>query len=127
MPSFMVRKLALDDQQNSTVTQAGSPTAVLAALPGHVPAKLDGAPEVRINFWAWNAQMGCLYANGGPVTTENSLMAKQGIRVNIERQDDNNQLMAQLTALSKAMHDGQNDPTAGVHFVGIMGDGAGAF
>ena len=25
------------------------------------------------------------------------------------------------------MHDGQADPTAGVHFIGIMGDGAGAF
>lgn len=127
MPSFMVPKIALDDQQGSTVSQAGAPAAAFAALPGHEPAKLDGAPEVRINFWAWNSQMGCLYANGGPVTTENSLMARQGIRVNIERQDDNNQLMAQLTALAKAMHDGQSDPTAGVHFIGIMGDGAGAF
>src|SRR3954454_16810756 len=106
-------------------TQGGD--VAFAGLPSETPADLPGAPEVRINFWAWNSQMGCLYSNGGPVTTENSLMAKQGIRVNIERQDDNNQLMAQLTALGKAMHDGRPDPTAGVHFVGIMSDGAGAF
>jgi len=49
------------------------------------------------------------------------------VRMTIERQDDNTQLMAQLTALAKGVHDGQAQPTAGVHFVGIMGDGSGAF
>jgi hypothetical protein len=82
---------------------------------------------VRINFWAWNSQMGCLYSNGGPVTTEGSLMEKQGIKVKIARQDDNSQLMAGLTALAKGLHDGQAQPRDGIHFIGIMGDGAGAF
>jgi OOP family OmpA-OmpF porin len=96
-------------------------------LPSNRPAALSGAPEVRINFWAWNSQMGCLYSNGGPVTTEGSLMEKQGIKVRIERQDDNTQLMAQLTALAKGLHDGTAQPANGVHFIGIMGDGSGAF
>ena len=125
MPSFMVPKISLDD--NATDATHGGSGVAFAALPGKREANLPGAPEVRANFWAWNSQMGCLYANGGPVTTEGSLMAKQGVRMTIERQDDNNQLMAQLTALAKAMHDGQADPTAGVHFIGIMGDGSGAF
>src|SRR3712207_5826500 len=70
-----------------------------AGLPSDEPAALPGAPEVRINFWAWNSQMGCLYANGGAVTTRGSLMEKQGIKVFIERQDDNTQLMSQLAKL----------------------------
>ncbi|HEX8694349.1 MAG TPA: OmpA family protein [Longimicrobium sp.] len=98
-----------------------------AGLPSDEPAALPGAPEVRINFWAWNSQMGCLYANGGPVTTRGSLMEKQGIKVFISRQDDNSQLMAQLTALAAAMHGGNRQPREGIHFIGIMGDGAGAF
>lgn len=102
-------------------------SVAMADLPSDRPADLAGAPEVRINFWAWNSQMGCLYANGGPVTTQGSLMEKQGVKVRIERQDDNTQLMAQLTALAKGVHDGQAQPSAGVHFVGIMGDGSGAF
>ncbi|MBD0321243.1 MAG: OmpA family protein, partial [Gemmatimonadetes bacterium] len=101
--------------------------AAFAGLPSDKPAALPGAPEVRINFWAWNSQMGCLYSNGGPVTTEGSLMEKQGIKVKIARQDDNSQLMAGLTALAKGLHDGQAQPRDGIHFIGIMGDGAGAF
>jgi OmpA-OmpF porin, OOP family len=126
MPSFMVPKIALDDQLQDAGSRSGG-AAALASLPGSKVAALSGAPDVRVNFWAWNAQMGCLYANGGSVTTDGSLMAKQGVHMTIDRQDDNNQLMAQLTALAKAMHDGQTDPKVGVHFVGIMGDGAGAF
>jgi len=105
----------------------GTGTVALAGLPSDRPADLPGAPEVRINFWAWNSQMGCLYSNGGPVTTQGSLMEKQGIKVRIDRQDDNTQLMAQLTALARGVKNGQAQPRDGVHFVGIMGDGAGAF
>jgi outer membrane protein OmpA-like peptidoglycan-associated protein len=101
--------------------------AAFAGLPSDKPAALPGAPEVRVNFWAWNSQMGCLYSNGGPVTTEGSLMEKQGIKVKIARQDDNSQLMAGLTALARGLHDGQAQPRDGIHFIGIMGDGAGAF
>src|SRR5215217_6360249 len=108
-------------------TEKSQSNAAFAGLPSDKPAALPGAPEVRINFWAWNSQMGCLYSNGGPVTTENSLMAKQGVKVRIDRQDDNTQLMAQLSALAKGVHDGQAQPAQGVHFIGIMGDGAGAF
>ncbi|MET0400333.1 MAG: OmpA family protein [Longimicrobiaceae bacterium] len=115
-----VEGLAAADEQTRS-------TAAFAGLPTDRPAALPGAPEVRINFWAWNSQMGCLYANGGPVTTEGSLVAKQGIKAKIARQDDNSQLMAGLTALAKGLHDGQAQPREGIHFIGIMGDGAGAF
>jgi outer membrane protein OmpA-like peptidoglycan-associated protein len=125
MPSFMLPKIALDDQTNAPTLQGSALT--FAGLPSTTVAAMSGAPQVRVNFWAWNSQMGCEYANGGPVTTEGSLMQKAGIKMTIARQDDNNQLMAQLTALAKSMHDGQSDPTDGVQFVGIMGDGSHAF
>lgn len=108
-------------------TEQSQSNAAFAGLPSDRPAALPGAPEVRINFWAWNSQMGCLYSNGGPVTTEGSLMEKQGIKVFISRQDDNSQLMAQLTRLAQGLHSGQAQPRDGIHFIGIMGDGAGAF
>jgi len=127
MGALVPQKVQLDNAPDSAnaFTQGGD--VAFAGLPSSDAASLPGAPEVRINFWAWNSQMGCLYSNGGPVTTEGSLMAKQGIKVRIERQDDNTQLMAQLTSLAKALHDGQAQPTAGIHFIGIMGDGSGAF
>lgn len=108
-------------------TEKSQSDAAFAGLPSDRPAALSGAPEVRINFWAWNSQMGCLYSNGGPVTTQGSLMEKQGVKVFISRQDDNSQLMAQLTRLAQGLHGGQAQPRDGIHFIGIMGDGAGAF
>jgi len=127
VPAFMVPRIALDDRATEAPAAVAGGAVAFAGPPSDRPARLPNAPEVRVSFWAWNAQMGCLYANGGPVTTEGSLMAKQGVRVRIERQDDNAQLMAQLTALARGLHDGDRDPAAGVHFVGIMGDGSGAF
>jgi OOP family OmpA-OmpF porin len=121
------RVQGLDNAPDSGNSFSNGAQVAFAGLPSDRPADLPGAPEVRINFWAWNSQMGCLYSNGGPVTTEGSLMAKQGLKVHIERQDDNTQMMAQLTSLAKGVHDGQAQPAAGVHFIGIMGDGSGAF
>lgn len=117
----------LDNGTDVTNGFKGQGNVAFAGLPSSDPAELPGAPEVRINFWAWNSQMGCLYSNGGPVTTRGSLMEKEGIKVRIERQDDNTQLMAQLTALARGLKNGQAQPADGVHFIGIMGDGAGAF
>src|SRR4051812_4332457 len=61
-----------------------APTAVpvanveQTALPSTSVAKSRGTC-VRINLWAWNAQMGLLFANGGPQTTAGSLVDKAGI------------------------------------------------
>ncbi len=124
MASFSGEKVKLAD--NSPAISLQGTAKEFNPLPTHTVAAIPGS-TVRVNFWAWNSQMGCLYANGGPVTTEGSLMAKQGVKMEIVRQDDNNQLMAQLTSLAKGLHDGNNDPSDGVMFVGIMGDGAAPF
>jgi OmpA-OmpF porin, OOP family len=128
LPAFMVPKVKLDDQvTDSRFNTSGESNVAFAGLPTTKVANLSNVPVVRVKFWAWNAQMGCLLANGGPVTTQGSLMEKQDIKMFIERQDDNNQLMAELTTLAKSMKDGNTDPTEGSHYIAIMGDGSGAF
>ena len=95
------------------------------SIPSNTPAKIN-APEVRWLCWAWNAQMGVMYANGGGKTTEGSLMAKAGVNLNLTRQDDVPQMQAALIKLAKEY---KSNPatTEGAHFVTIMGDGAAAF
>ena len=68
MGALVPQKVQLDNAPDSAnaFTQGGD--VAFAGLPSSDAASLPGAPEVRINFWAWNSQMGCLYSNGGPVT-----------------------------------------------------------
>ena len=88
------------------------------SMPTSTPAKIN-APEVRWLCWAWNAQMGLMYANGGSKTTEGSLMAKNGVNLNITRQDDVPQMQAALIKLAKEY---KSNPatTEGAHFVPIQ-------
>ncbi len=97
-----------------------------AALPSTSVARVN-APEVRMQVWAWNAQMGLMYANGGPQTTKGSLMEKHNVNLTLTRQDDVPQMQNSLISFANALANGDSHPTAGVHYVAIMGDGAGAF
>jgi len=108
-----------------TAPKNASGTVQPLSLPSDKPATIN-APEIRWLMWAWNAQIGAIFANGGPVTTEGSLMEKKGVNLKITRQDDVPQMQA---ALIKFASEYKNTPntTAGAHFVTIMGDGAAAF
>ena len=75
---------------------------------------------IRVKMLAWNGEAGLAYANGGPDTASGSLMAKRGVSVNIKREDDYSKMIADLASFGK-------DPSTGVHFVVIMGDGFPAF
>lgn len=87
----------------------------------------QGGTEVRFLLWAWNSQFGAMFANGGPVTTQGSLMEKQGVKVRYIRQDDPSQMQNELLAFATALEGGNPQPANGAHFVAIMGDGAAAF
>lgn len=84
-------------------------------------------PEVRLLGYAWNAQMGMLYAIGGPQSTRDSLMCKRGVNMKFERQDDNGKLQEALVTFATELSQGNPNPSKGTHFVTIMGDGAAAF
>ena len=77
--------------------------------------------------WAWNAQMGLMYANGGPQATKGSAMCGQGVNLKLSRQDDSGKMQEALVSFATALSKGEKTPTAGAHFVAVMGDGGAAF
>lgn len=105
------------DVQGGTVAYAGLPTDALANV---------NSPRMTFEIMAWNSQMGLNLANGGPQTTQGSLMEKNSVNLVIKRQDDCNQMAANLI---KFANDYKNNPATavGTNFVAIMGDGAAAF
>lgn len=86
-----------------------------------------GGAETRMLVWAWNAQMGAMFANGGPVTTQGSLMEAQGVKLRYTRQDKPDLMQDDLVKFAMALEKGETNPSSGAHFVSIMGDGAAAF
>ncbi|MBC8064223.1 MAG: OmpA family protein [Chlorobia bacterium] len=94
------------------------PTAELANISG---------PQIRWLHWAWNAQMGLMFANGGKETTAGSLMAKKNVSIKFTRQDDVSKMQESLIAFASQLKNGTSQPTNGAHFVTIMGDGSPAF
>lgn len=95
-------------------------------LPGRA-AGCTNLPELRALVWAWNAQMGWMLANGGPRSTQGSLMCEHGVNLLLTRQDDAEQMKAELLKLATRIKAGEADPREGAHFVAIMGDGAAQF
>ena len=96
-----------------------------AGMPSDTPAKTT-TPEIRWLVWAWNAQMGVMFANGGAQTTEGSILAGKGVNLKLTRQDDVPKMQADLVKFAQEYQNNKNT-TAGTHFVTIMGDGAAAF
>lgn len=98
-----------------------------------VPLPAAGAPgcpsgkRVRKLVWAWNAQMGEMFATGGKRATAGSLMCQLGVDYAIERQDDTGKMQAELLKFATALAAGDPQPQVGAYFVAIMGDGAAQF
>jgi OOP family OmpA-OmpF porin len=105
-------------------TAGSTPTA---APPASAKAGCPGARETRMLLWAWNAQQGLLFANGGAQSTEGSLMCKNKINLKLIRQDAVDQMQAELVKCAGELAKGHDDCDAGAQFVAIMGDGSAAF
>jgi OmpA-OmpF porin, OOP family len=127
---MVLKKTEISSQEVGKIDLPDAPknasTAVPQAdMPTDKPANLS-TPALRWQLWAWNAQMGLMFANGGANTTENSLMAKNGVNLALTRQDDVPQMQASLI---KFANEYKSNPatTEGTQFVSIMGDGAPAF
>jgi OmpA-OmpF porin, OOP family len=127
---MVLKKTEISSQEVGKIDLPDAPknasTAVPQAdMPTDKPASLS-TPALRWQLWAWNAQMGLMFANGGANTTENSLMARNGVNLALTRQDDVPQMQASLI---KFANEYKSNPatTEGTQFVSIMGDGAPAF
>jgi OmpA-OmpF porin, OOP family len=101
-----------------------------AAVATHLPREGAGCsekPEVRVEVWAWNAQMGLMFATGGAQATQGSAMCAHGVNLKLVRQDDPTKMREDLVAFATALKSGQAQPKTGTAFVAVMGDGSAAF
>jgi len=104
----------------------GSDTVPARAMPG-TGAGCSDRPEVRTLIWAWNAQMGAMFANGGTQSTSGSLMCEKGVNLRFIRQDDVGRMQEDLITFANELKKGNANPSKGAHFVSIMGDGSATF
>lgn len=91
--------------QSATVGKISIPDAPEASLTGSAAVQLGypskkesflGASKMTIMEMAWNSQTSLNYANGGIMTTENSLIEKAGWKVSIVKRNDCAQAQAEL-------------------------------
>jgi OOP family OmpA-OmpF porin len=101
-------------------------TVTPVAMPG-AGAGCTDKPEVRMLIWAWNSQMGLMFANGGAQSTDGSLMCQNGVNLRLIRQDDVSRMQEDLVTFANELSKGNAHPKAGAHYVSIMGDGTAVF
>ncbi|HEX8531324.1 MAG TPA: hypothetical protein VF646_14935, partial [Cytophagales bacterium] len=112
-------RLAVPGKNVNNVT-----TTAQMPLPGPDESPAVAArPLVRIGGYAWNAQSGLIVANGGPRTTRGSLMERQGVRLEIVRQDWLSELRNLQLKFVEAYDRGNPFPAEGVAGIVLMGDG----
>jgi outer membrane protein OmpA-like peptidoglycan-associated protein/ABC-type nitrate/sulfonate/bicarbonate transport system substrate-binding protein len=75
---------------------------------------LPGMKTIRVKTLPWNGNSGAMYAQAA------GLYKARGLNVEFVREDDYSKMMADMAAFAK-------DPSKGVHFSIIMGDGYPAF
>lgn len=112
-------KLEVSDKDVNNVT-----TSEELPLPGdEASSDISAKPLVRIAGYAWNAQSGIMVANGGPKTTKGSLMEKNGVNLELIRQDWLSELRNLQMKFIEEYDQGKDYPKEGVAAIMIMGDG----
>jgi len=128
MPSAQVRESSVPKRADLPDASTTSAPAGLTAvpLPGDNPG-CGNLPDVRMLVWAWNAQMGAMFANGGPRATSGSLTCQHNVNLQFVREDDPGKMQEALIAFATDLKGGVRNPSKGAHFVAIMGDGSASF
>ena len=96
---------------------AAQPTLVTSTL-----APATGDYTARTLVLPWNAVAGLAFANGDIDTAPGSLMARHGVHLALERQDDYAQMVAEQALFAGEVANGVARPAKGAAFVVIMGD-----
>jgi OmpA-OmpF porin, OOP family len=124
-------KTAVSKQLNGIELNSGDVNNVTNAEKIGLPSKdisseVSSKPLVRIAGYAWNAESGMIVANGGAKTTKGSLMEKNGVNLEIIRQDWLKELTAMQMKFVEEFDKGAAFPTSDKSVFGIMimGDGA---
>ena len=97
------------------------------ALPSkEISTEIKNKPLIRIAAYAWNAQSGIIVSNGGPKTTKGSLMEKNGVNLEIIRQDWLSELRNMQMKFIEEFDKGEAYPSSNKSAFAIMmmGDGA---
>ena len=108
-------------------SNSGNGEGKASVVPVSTDLGCSDKPEVRLLGYAWNAQMGMLYAIGGEQAAQGSLACKRGVNLKFNRQDDNGKLQEALVAFATELSQGNPNPSKGAHFVTVMGDGSASF
>lgn len=99
--------------------QAGAGAVIATAA---VPQGKGGEYAAKVLVIPWNATAALHFANGDASTKPGSLMAKRGVRILLERQDDYAQMVAEQALFAADVAAGVDQPAKGAAFVVIMGD-----
>jgi len=117
--SKTLEKLDVTDKDVNNVT-----TSAEIGLPSNeTSSEVSSKPLVKIAGYAWNAQSGIIVANGGSKTTRGSLMEKNGVNLEIIRQDWLTELRNLQMKFVEEYDRGQDNPKEGAAGIMIMGDG----
>ncbi len=99
--------------------------SLIATPTDKVSTKVTSNPLIRIAEYAWNGNAGMIAANGGPRTTQGSLMEASNVNLEIVRQDMVNELRNMQIKFVEEFDKGAQYPTSdkSAFAVSIMGDG----
>lgn len=118
--SRQLESIEVTDSEVNNITDASK-----LALPGADRSKkVADQPLVRIAAYAWNAQSGIIVSNGGPFTTEGSMMEANDVNLEIIRQDWLSELRNLQMKFVQEFDAGKAYPDQGVFAIMMMGDGA---
>lgn len=90
------------------------------------PASVEGI-EVRGLPFGWNGFAAANYAVGGTETSKGSLAEEAKLNIHLSVQNSCSEQCNQLYAFAQALHDGEANPSKGVHFINLMGDGVASY
>lgn len=121
-PTNKVETAKLDEMSGKYVKESAASFSV-PKVPLPSGDELVGKPFLIFNTYDWHGNTAFTYANGGPITLDNSLIGKEGLLVKIVHQDDTPTSIKEF--MNKAAQFKESDGASGGNLAfTIMGSGA---